>query len=296
MLGDHGLGDHRLEAKAAPLGIVCGGGGLPVQVAEAAVRSGRKVFLLGIEGNAGRGIEKFPHAWFHVGQIRRPRSLLREAGCRELCIIGYLVRPALTALRLDRESLRLLPRVVQLYRGGDDRLLSGVAALVEHSLDMRIVGVNEVAPTLLAPDGPFGRHTPSPDDQADIALGLDVLAALGPFDIGQAVIVARRQVLAVEASEGTDGMLERVAGLRAKGAISIPAGAGVLVKAPKPQQDVRLDMPTIGPRTVANVTAAGLAGVAVVAGSVIVADADLVVAAADQSKVFVFGVPAMGGG
>lgn len=289
-------GGPQFEPKAAPLGIVCGGGGLPVQVAEAVVRSGRKVFLLGIEGSAGRAIEKFPHAWFRVGQIRRPRSLLQEAGCHELCIVGHLVRPALTALRLDRESLRMLPQFVQLYRGGDDRLLSGVAALVERSLDMRIVGVNEVAPALLAPAGPFGRYAPSMDDQEDIALGLAVLTALGPFDIGQSVIVARRQVLAVEASEGTDGIIERVAALRAKGAISAPPGTGVLVKAPKPQQDIRLDLPAIGLRTVENVAAAGLAGVAVAAQSVLVADADLVAAAADRAKVFVFGVPAPGSG
>jgi UDP-2,3-diacylglucosamine hydrolase len=119
-----------------------------------------------------------------------------------------------------------------------------------------------------------------------------VLEATGPFDMGQAAIVADNHVLAVEAIEGTDAMLRRIAELRAQGRIAAPAGAGVLVKAPKPQQDRRFDLPAIGPRTVEEVARAGLAGIAVVAGGAVVAEPAAVATAADKAKVFVVGIKA----
>jgi DUF1009 family protein len=125
---------------------------------------------------------------------------------------------------------------------------------------------------------------------ADIRLGFEVLRTLGPLDIGQAVVVANRHVIAVEAAEGTDQMLERVAELRRSRRVRSPAGTGVLVKAPKPGQDRRFDLPSIGPRTIDGVIAAGLAGLAVVAGGTIVAEPQALVEKADRAKVFVAGL------
>jgi len=129
-------------------------------------------------------------------------------------------------------------------------------------------------------------------DRADIALALDYLHAAGPFDVGQAVVVAGRHVLAVEAAEGTDAMLARVAEMRANGRVRAAVGTGVLVKAPKPNQDRRFDLPSIGPKTAEGVARAGLAGIAVVAGETIVAEPSELVAAADRANIFVVGVPA----
>jgi DUF1009 family protein len=120
---------------------------------------------------------------------------------------------------------------------------------------------------------------------------LTVIAALGPYDVGQGAIVANNNVLAVEAAEGTDNMLMRIADLRGQGRVTSPRGVGVLVKAPKPGQDRRLDLPSIGPRTIENAARAGLAGVAVTAGSTINAEAAEVAATADREKIFVIGVP-----
>ena len=284
-------GSETAAAQNAPLGIVCGGGGFPLQVAERAVRSGRRVLMLGIEGLAERSIERFPHVWFRLIELRRLSEVLRDAGCREICIIGHIVRPPLASLTLDRDALRLLPRLAQLYRGGDDRLLAGVAGLIEEVLGLKVVGAHEVAPDMLVPAGPLGRHQPSAEDRADIEYAFDVLAALGPFDVGQGAIVAHRHVLAIEAAEGTDRMIERVAALRTQRRLHVPVGAGVLVKAPKRMQDRRVDLPAIGPRTVENVIAAGLAGIAVVAQGAIIAETDQVRAAADAGKIFVIGVP-----
>jgi DUF1009 family protein len=146
-----------------------------------------------------------------------------------------------------------------------------------------------VAPDITAPQGPLGRHAPDADTSADIARGFAMLDALSPFDVGQAAVVARGHVLAVEAAEGTDGMLERIAALRKSGRIGLPRGVGVLVKAPKQRQDRRFDLPSIGPDTVHKLAQAGLAGVAVIAGGTIVAEPQRVVEQADASGVFVFG-------
>jgi hypothetical protein len=136
----------------------------------------------------------------------------------------------------------------------------------------------------------LGRHEPSPRDRADVARALKVIAALGPFDVGQAVVVANDHVLAVEAAEGTDNLLARIAELRVQGRVTTAVGVGVLVKAPKPGQDRRFDLPAIGSRTIENVARAGLAGLAVAAGNTIVAEPAQVIAAADREKIFVVGV------
>jgi DUF1009 family protein len=176
-----------------------------------------------------------------------------------------------------------------LFRGGDYHLLSGLGRILEDH-GFRLVGAHEVAPEVLMPQGAIGRRMPGERDRADIARGVAVLAAMGPFDIGQAAVVADGHVLALEAIEGTDHMLERIAALRAEGRVRNPRGTGVLVKAPKPAQDRRFDLPTIGPQTVAGAARAGLAGIAVTAGAAIIAEAGKVATAADAAGLFVTGL------
>ena len=199
------------------------------------------------------------------------------------------MRPPIRHLRLDLETVRVMPRIIRAYRGGDDHLLTGIGRILE-DYGFRLVGAHEVAPEILAAAGCLGRHAPSPRDKADMARALALLAAIGPFDVGQAAVVANGHVLAVEAAEGTDHMLAHIAEMRRAGRIRSASGAGVLVKAPKPSQDRRFDLPTIGPSTVRHVAAAGLAGIAVAAGEVIVAQPAEVVTLADQANLFVVGV------
>jgi DUF1009 family protein len=149
-----------------------------------------------------------------------------------------------------------------------------------------------VAPDILMPEGVAGKHRPSASDEEDIRFGFDLLRTMGRFDVGQAAAVSELRVLAVEAAEGTAGMLQRVAEMRRNGRLKIAARAGVLVKAPKPEQDRRIDLPTIGPDTIAEAKAAGLLGIAVEAGGTIAADLDALVKAADKAGLFVVGVPA----
>ncbi|HLN38077.1 MAG TPA: LpxI family protein, partial [Xanthobacteraceae bacterium] len=169
------------------------------------------------------------------------------------------------------------------------RLLSGAASIAE-SGGLRVIGLRDVAPEIFVPAGVLGRIQPAERDRSDIARAMQLIAALGPFDVGQAAIVANNHVLAVEAAEGTDNMLARIADLRRQGRVATPPGIGVLVKAPKPGQDRRFDLPSIGPRTIEGAARAGLAGVAVAAGSTIIAEAAEVIAIAEREKIFVAGV------
>jgi UDP-2,3-diacylglucosamine hydrolase len=281
-------------AAAGPVAIVCGGGSLPVAVADALTKQGRGVVLFPLHGWADPAlVARYPHHWIHIGQLGRFFRLARSEGCRDLILIGTLVRPPIRHLRLDLETVRVMPRIIRAYRGGDDHLLTGIGRILE-DYGFRLVGAHEVAPEILAASGCLGRRAPLPRDKADIARALALLAAIGPFDVGQAAVVANGHVLAVEAAEGTDHMLAHIAQMRRAGRIRSAAGAGVLVKAPKPSQDRRFDLPTIGPSTIRHVAAAGLAGIAIAAGEVIVAQPAEVVALADKADLFVVGVPGDG--
>ena len=273
-----------------PLAMLCGGGSLPLAVADKVTAGGRPVVLFPLRGAAeGIAVERFPHHWVHIGQIGKFMRLARAAGCQDVVLIGSLVRPSLWKVHLDFKGLTVLPRALAAYRGGDNHLLTNMSKVLEDE-GLHLVGAHEVAPDILMPEGVLGRAQVSERDHADIALGLDYLHTAGKFDIGQAVVVAGRHVLAVEAAEGTDAMLMRVAEMRANGRVQAPRGAGILVKAPKPAQDRRFDLPSIGPKTIESAARAGLAGIAVVAGSTIVAEPEQLVAAADRANIFVIGV------
>lgn len=278
--------------EEGPLAIIAGGGSIPTAVAEAVERRGRRVVLFPVRGWADPAmVEKFKHYWLPLAKAGFFRRHAQAEGCRDVVFVGTALRPALRALRVDWLTLQLLPRIMHAYRGGDDHLLSNVARIFQ-DYGFRIVGAHEVAPDILMPEGPVGSVRPSERDEADIVRALAVLEATGAFDMGQAAIVADNHVLAVEATEGTDAMVRRIAELRAQGRIAAPAGTGVLVKAPKPHQDRRFDLPAIGPRTVEEVARAGLAGIAVAAGSSIVAEPAAVAVAADKASIFVVGIKA----
>jgi UDP-2,3-diacylglucosamine hydrolase len=282
--------DIKASEFSSPIGVVAGGGAMPFAVADSLAARGIDVVLFALKGacNAER-VARFRHHWISVGQVGRAVKLFHAEGCRDLVFIGTLVRPALSEVRLDWGTLRVIGEVFSAFRGGDDHLLSGVGRIFEQE-GFRLLGLKEVAPDLLMPEGCVTQRVPGQDAIADIAKGRNVLGALGPFDIGQAVVVIDGHVVGVEGIEGTDELLKRIASLRANGRIRAPAGRGVLVKAPKSGQDLRYDLPAIGPRTVEGVAAAGLSGLAVIAGNTVVAEAQAVIETADKAGLFVTGL------
>ena len=281
------------SASAPILGVVAGAGALPRLVAEAEQRAGGGVFVIALRGFAEPWVRAWPHETCGLGQVGRLFGALKSAGCGRVCFAGGLSRPSILtlarSLRFDFTALRVAPAVARLLRRGDDGLLRGLAAMFEER-GFQLVAAQELLGELLAPEGALGAHGPSERDLEDIERAAEIVAALGQVDVGQGAVVARGRCLAVETVFGTDAMLKSLAGETRRHGAPIPSGA--LYKAPKPGQDRRVDLPAIGPRTVAAVKAAGLNGVALEAGSVFVLDFAETARAADQAGVFVYGRPA----
>jgi DUF1009 family protein len=275
-----------------PLALVAGGGAMPMAVAEAAQRSGRSVIILALAGIADpTWVTRYRHHWLSLGRYSRFKRLMRAEQCTDVVLIGSMVRPSIWRLRIDGGSLAVLPRIAAAFRGGDNHLLSGLARILEED-GFHLLGAHDVAPDILVPEGVLTRRTPSQRDHEDIAQGFALLQATGPFDIGQGAVVADRNVVAVEGAEGTDGMLARLLDMRRAGRVSFGDGRGVLVKAAKPGQDRRFDLPTVGPKTVEAAARAGLAGIAVAAGDTIGAEQQQMIAAADRAGLFIAGIKA----
>ena len=277
-----------VDAASPPLAVLCGAGALPLEVAADLRHAGRDPFLIGIIGVADAAIEAYAHVWLRVGEVGKLFAALKERSIAEIVLIGAMTRPEFADLRLDWGAVKRAAELARLFRRGDNGLLVGLAGIFERE-GIRVVGAHDVAPRLLAPLGPLGSFSPSPDDQADIALGARLLEALSSFDAGQGAVVAAGRVLAIEAAEGTDGMLGRVADMRMSGRLKRSGPAGVLIKAPKRAQDLRLDMPAIGLKTIHNAAKARLRGLALAAGGVLIAERERCAREADALGLFVTG-------
>lgn len=272
------------------IGIIAGGGQLPEVVARASRAAGHRVFLLSLRDHADPDladrVAPDDHAEIRLGEAGKGVKLMQRAGVRQVVFVGRVQRPSLSSLRPDLATIGLLTKVGRKAMG-DDSLLRAIAAAVEDR-GFEIVGPLDLAPELAAPEGALTRKRPDKDALTDIERGLQVTAQLGACDVGQAVVVQQGIVLAVEAVEGTDAMLQRCGALKRKGV------EGVLVKTSKPEQDLRLDLPTIGASTLENAAEAGLRGIAIEAGRVMIIDREAAVAEADRHGLFIVGVPASG--
>uniref|UniRef100_Q07NI1 LpxI family protein n=1 Tax=Rhodopseudomonas palustris (strain BisA53) TaxID=316055 RepID=Q07NI1_RHOP5 len=276
----------------SPVGLIAGGGVLPFAVADSLQARGIGAVLFALKGSCDADqLSRYRHHWISIGAFGQLRRLLRAEQCRDVLFIGALVRPSLSAVRLDWGAIRVMPAILAAYRGGDDHLLTGIGQIFERD-GFRLLGLKDVAPDLLMPEGCMTRARPNKDTEADIAKGRAVLAALSPFDIGQGCVVIDGHVVSVEDTGGTDGLLRRVEQLRGERRLRAKPGRGVLVKAPKSGQDLRFDLPALGPKTIEGLIAAQIAGVAVVAGHTVVAEPQAMVDAADRAGLFVTGVAA----
>jgi len=274
----------------ATLGIIAGGGELPLAIAEAACDAGREVFILGLPG-ADAGLSAFDREDPGIGELGRSLNLLKKHGCEEITFAGKVSRPEWSALKVDARGALSLPKVLAAALKGDDFLMRTLLGIFEKE-GFRVVGTAEAAPSLIARAGIYGRHKPGSQMLSDIAQAREVVRRMGELDIGQAAAVCDGLVLAVEAAEGTDAMLERLVQLPKNLRGTPEKKRGVLVKAPKPAQERRVDLPVIGTRTIELCAAAGLAGVAVQAGASILMRKSKIIEAADKLGLFVMGFEA----
>lgn len=270
------------------VGIVAGGGDLPLKLAESCRSSGIAFHIIGLDGWAGPEIEAYDHDRTGVGQVGRALKLLKDAECDSVVIAGYVKRPDFSKLKLDMTGAKLLPKIIAAARKGDDALL-GVLIKTFEAHGFKVIGSETIFAGLLASEGCYGAVTPNDMAKTDIVCAGELIAALSPFDAGQGAIVCEGLVLAIEAAEGTDEMLLRCAGLPEEIRGTKMDRKGVLVKTPKVGQERRVDLPTIGLRTIELASAAGLAGIAVAAGGALFLDRDEAVALADAEGLFVMG-------
>lgn len=271
------------------VGILAGGGSLPREVALSVIARGGHVHVVAIEGEVTQNFDGLAHTFVRWGEVGRITGDLRRAACTHLVIIGSARRPDLGRIRPDLGFFLALPAVLRsIAAGGDDALLRAVIGHFERQ-GLSVIGPADVAPELLVGRGPMGQVAPQREDETDIRLGFELVQRLGAFDVGQGVVIADGRVVAIEGAEGTDAMLARVAVLRGAPTHGERARRGVLVKRPKPGQELRVDLPAIGPETVSRIAAAGLSGIAVQAGRTLAASRQELAQRADAAAIFVYG-------
>lgn len=270
------------------LGIIAGGGELPLAIAEHCAAVGAPYFVARVSPFADEALAAHPGAVHDLGAMGARIAALKQAGCDALVFVGQAPRPDFSALRLDEAGQAMAPALIGAAGRGDDALLR--ALLEAHAAHgFSIIGAEDVFADLLAPPGVLGVHAPGDADRRDIALAAKVAAALGALDVGQAAVACAGLTLGVEAQEGTDNLLRRIATLPEVLRGAAGARRGVLVKRPKPIQERRVDLPVVGVRTIERACAAGLAGIAVEAGAVLLVRRQAIIEAADAAGLFVFG-------
>lgn len=273
-------------APWSKLGLIAGAGELPLRIAAFCQAANLPFVVARIEGMADPDLIAYAGESFGLGEMGARFKMLKAAGCDAVTFAGKVERPNFADLKLDTRGALMLPRVIAAARRGDDALMRVLVGEFERE-GFRVIGPEAALADLLAPAGAIGAHGPDATALADIAKGALVAAALGAYDIGQGAVVADGLVLAVEAQEGTDQMLQRVAALPIALRANLPLG--VLVKRAKPIQERRIDLPAIGLRTLEHAIAAQLAGIAVEAGAALIVDRAAMIARADEAGLFLYG-------
>ena len=266
------------------LGIIAGGGILPRILINHCIKTKRDYFVLAIENNADADLfsADIPHKWIRIGQAGTGFKTFADEAVSEVIMIGTIHRPTLSELVPDLRTAAFFARI-GLKSIGDDGILRSLIKEIEAD-GMRVVGIHEVLPDLLVKEGKLTKTKPDKQALADIERGVEVALALGRLDVGQSVIIQQGLVLGVEGIEGTDKLIERCGAYQRKG------DEAVLVKLRKPQQDMRIDLPTIGQRTIENLHTAGMRGIAVHAGNALIVNDEETIALADKYGIFIIGI------
>ena len=265
------------------LAILAGGGQAPRQVIKACQDQGRPFIVVCLEGHAdadlGVGV---PHEVLSLGAVQKLKELCAREQVKEIVMVGRVRRPSVSELKPDWLTLKIIGKI-GMNALGDDGLLRGLGKALEEECGVKLVGASDIYAELLTPEGCLTKTKPSEQDKADYRRAAEIVLKLGELDIGQAAIVQQGLVLGVEAAEGTAALIAR------SGSVKREGGSGVLVKCAKPQQDVRFDLPAIGPETIDQIKQAGLAGIAIEAGRSLLLDKDTTIARADEAGLFIVG-------
>ncbi len=272
-----------------PIGIIAGGGRLPIASAQGIHATGRRVACVGLRDQYDADLPEFCDQFKTAGLIQLGRwiSLLRSWGCSEVLMIGRVSKVQMYAPfvalrhRPDLRAGRIWFRTLR-HDKRTDKLLNAVAEEIANE-GITMIDSTTYIPELLAEAGPITTSKPSAGQLADIEFALPIVQRMGDLDVGQAVAVRDREIIAVEAIEGTDRMIERVGNLCRK-------GGWTLVKIAKPNQDMRFDVPTVGPLTIEKMAAKSGGCLAIEAGKTIILEKQATIAAADKAGIAIVGL------
>jgi DUF1009 family protein len=271
------------------LGLIAGGGTLPITLARHCQATRRPFFVIRLRSFSSPDLSGFPGADVGLAELGKAIRLMHEANCESVCLAGRVARPDFARLKPDLRGLAALPGAIAASRGGDDGLLAFFVREFERE-GFIVEGADEVARHLTLGAGVLGHRAPRTEHLADIDRAMSAARAIGELDAGQGAVCCEGLILALEAQEGTDAMLARVAELPGEIRGDCVNRRGVLAKVCKPGQETRVDLPTIGPRTVRGASNAGLAGIVGEAARILVLERAEVVALADSLGLFVAGV------
>lgn len=274
------------------IGLIAGSGDLPLAVIQGCQSAGHEIHVIALTGTPVDLPDDILVSTIDAAKLGKITRTLKKAECSHICFAGNIERPDFKALKPDFKGLRRLPGVITAARHGDDALLSYLLSSFE-SDGFEIIAPQELCAHVLMPDGHLGTVIMSPAHRLDSEKACRIARQIGTLDIGQAAVICDGLVLAVEAQEGTDAMLQRLIDLPETIRGTPEARRGVLAKMVKPGQETRVDLPTIGLRTVELAAAAGLAGIVTEGGRSFVFSREELVKASDAAGIFVAGLPAL---
>lgn len=271
------------------LGVIAGGGELPKLVVNSAKIDGNDIFVVAIKGFAD--VETFEDSTqAGIAEFGKIVKVFKKNKCTHVCFAGKISRPDFKTLKPDFMAMRHLPGAIKAAQKGDDALMRYLLNLFEKE-GFEIVAPQDICKSLLLPEGVLGSVKINDIHSEDIRKACEIASRIGALDIGQGAVVARGVVLAVEAQEGTDVMLERVKKLPDEITGALDNRMGILAKMLKPGQESRVDLPTIGPMTVKKAAEAGIAGIVAEGGRAFVIDREIVIEQANQAGIFIAGLP-----
>ena len=265
------------------LGMIAGGGMMPVEIIKHCNQTGREIFVIGIEPYAKEEeLKDAPHIFAKIGEAGKMLKTFAKNDVHDIVLAGGIKRPSFKELIPDWQGAKIMAKLA-IKKMSDDNMFRAVMDEIENH-GFKVVGIEEVVPQMMFSEGVYGKVKPSPEDMDDIRRGITVAKALGAVDVGQAVVVQEGMVLAVEAIEGTDMVLSRAATVKKQGK------APVMVKVLKPGQDMRVDLPAIGLLTIEQLKKYGMKGIAVEAGGILLIEREAVIKMADESNIFIIGM------
>lgn len=266
-----------------PIALLAGKGNLPRTLLHVFQKQKRPFVILAFKGQTETNLVKnLPHIWLHFGEAGKALRYFKENHIQEIVMAGAISRPTMSEIRPDWEGVKWLAKIGSKALG-DDNLLKLIIGMIEEK-GYKILGPDDILADLLAPTGIL--TSIEPDEQAwrDIGRGVEILVALSPVDVGQAVVIQEGLILGIEAIEGTDALIERA------GALHRPGLGGVLIKTAKHHQENRADLPTIGLETIHKVLTAGLRGIAIEAGRTLFLNREESLKFAQEKGLFIVGL------